>query len=185
MKLWCGATHRVAAWALVWVVSMPAAPLDAQTASPESCAENDAFSVLDFWVGEWTVHVGGQQVGTNRIEKILNGCAVAEYWVDAGGGRGRSLFYYVPAEDSWRQVWVTEQATTTGGVKEKGLVSRLPDGGVRFQGEIALPQGGSYLDRTTLSPLPEGRVRQHIEISTDGGTTWRTTFDAEYRPTGS
>jgi hypothetical protein len=29
-----------------------------------------------------------------------------------------------------------------------------------------------------------GRVRQHIEISTDDGASWRTTFDAEYRPSG-
>lgn len=69
-----------------------------------------------------------------------------------------------------------------GGVKEKRLMERYEDGGVRFQGEIALPDGRTYLDRTTLSPLDGGRVRQHIEISTDGGRSWRTTFDAVYVP---
>jgi hypothetical protein len=51
---------------------------------------------------------------------------------------------------------------------------------VRFQGEIPKPDGTSYLDRTTLSPLSGNRVRQVIEISRDGGKTWQVTFDAEY-----
>jgi hypothetical protein len=185
MKLGRGSAPSAAALAVVCIHVTVPVPLVAQSASPESCVENDAFSALDFWIGEWTVHVADQQVGTNRIEKILNGCAVVEHWVDVGGGRGQSLFYYIPADDEWKQVWVTEQATVTGGVKEKRLVARLADGSVRFQGEIALPQAGSYLDRTTLTPLPEGRVRQHIEVSRDGGATWTTTFDAEYRPVGS
>ena len=40
----------------------------------------------------------------------------------------------------------------------------------------------SYLDRTTLSDLENGRVRQVIEVSMDEGANWKTVFDAEYRP---
>ena len=54
------------------------------------------------------------------------------------------------------------------------------NGGVRFQGEIPLEDNRSYLDRTTLTPLPDGRVRQVIEWSTDGGETWNIAFDAYY-----
>jgi hypothetical protein len=36
------------------------------------------------------------------------------------------------------------------------------------------------LDRTTLPTIADGGVRQIIEISRDGGTTWRTTFDGIY-----
>jgi hypothetical protein len=36
------------------------------------------------------------------------------------------------------------------------------------------------LDRTTLTPLPDDRVRQLIEISRDRGVTWQTNFDAYY-----
>jgi len=72
-----------------------------------------------------------------------------------------------------------------GGVKEKTLVEVLEGGGVRFQGRIPLKGGGSYLDRTTLTPDAEGHVRQVIEVSTDGGSTWRTTFDALYVPAAS
>lgn len=144
------------------------------------CSTLDGGDALDFWVGRWSVRVGGQEVGTNRIEKILEGCAVEEHWLDWAGREGRSLFYFVPALTEWRQVWVTAAADQPGGVKEKRLVERTHDGAVRFQGEIHLAGGSTYLDRTTLTPLKGGSVRQLIEVSTDGGATWRPTFDAEY-----
>lgn len=152
--------------------------------TPPPCGDEPAFHQLDFWVGEWTVWSNGQQVGTNRIVKVQGGCAIEEHWIDSGGGTGQSLFYYIPAESSWRQVWVTPSARAAGGVKEKQSVD-APDGSIRFQGTIARTGAASYFDRTTLTPRADGTVRQHIEISTDGGQTWRTTFDAEYRPVRS
>ncbi len=157
------------------------ASLPVSAAAQGPCTGAPGFGELDFWVGTWAVEVSGQRVGTNRIEKILGGCAVAEHWTDASVRRGYSLFYYIPALGEWRQVWVTEYATGVGGVKEKRLVARLPDGGLRFQGEIPVAGGDSYLDRTTLTPLDDRRVRQVIEVSRDGGATWRVTFDAMYR----
>lgn len=144
--------------------------------------EGEAFHRLDFWVGEWTVTVAGQPAGTNRIVKILGGCAIEEYWVSAGGQPGQSLFYFVPAADQWRQVWVTGDPSRPGGVKEKREVARGDT--VIFQGEVALADGRRYLDRTLLVRLPAGRVRQLIQISTDGGRSWRNTFDGLYEPRG-
>lgn len=144
----------------------------------EASCEGEAYSRLDLWVGRWKVEsTEGEAVGTNRIEKSLGGCAVFEHWTAASGGQGKSLFYFHPAEKRWKQVWVTEG----GFVKEKAEVTEYPGPGVRFQGEVTYPQG-PVLDRTTLTPLDGGRVRQHIEISTDSGGTWRTTFDAVYVP---
>lgn len=155
-----------------------AAPLTAQA---PSCASQPLFSALDFWVGEWTVWVGDQQAGINRIAKILNGCAITEEWVGAGGSEGRSLFYVPPASDHWRQVWITGNALTPGGTKEKTQqLESLPGGAVRFQGTIRSADR-EWLDRTTLTPNADGTVRQHIEISVDGGVSWRTTFDAVYK----
>jgi hypothetical protein len=136
---------------------------------------------MDFWVGEWDVLVNDQVVGHNLIEKILDSCAVMEHWTDSGGGQGKSLFYHIPATGDWKQVWVTQNATVTGGVKEKTLVERPGEGAVRFQGRIRQPDGTSYLDRTTLTPLPDGTVRQVIELSNDEGETWRSVWDSIYR----
>lgn len=148
----------------------------------QSCESEAGFRELDFWLGDWDVYIGEQEVGTNRIEKILDGCAVLENWEDARGGEGKSLFYYHPVTEEWKQVWVTENATLPGGIKEKVLVERLSDGGVRFQGVIPVAGGSSYLDRTTLKPESDGSVRQVIERSIDGGKTWTVGFDAIYRP---
>lgn len=162
---------------------LPTGPLAAQQPAP-ACAEVPLLAALDFWVGEWTVWVGPRQVGTNTIAKVLDGCALTEQWRSSEGGEGRSLFYVPPRADRWRQVWVTGSALATGGTKEKTqLLVELPGGAVRFQGEIPTA-GGSYLDRTTLTPNPDGTVRQLIEVSTDRGMTWRTVFDAIYRPAG-
>ena len=137
--------------------------------------------MLDFWVGDWDVFEKEAKVGSNRIQKIMDGCAVTEDWTDAEGGRGHSLFYYLPATKTWKQVWVTPQALGSGGIKEKQLIERLPDGALRFQGVLPRKSGGTYLDRTTLTPKGPDQVLQKIEISLDGGETWKPTFDAVYR----
>jgi hypothetical protein len=68
-----------------------------------------------------------------------------------------------------------------GPIKEKLLVEEMIGGGIRFQGEILHLDGKSHLDRTTLTPLPGGRVHQVIEVSRDAGKTWEAVYDAEYR----
>jgi hypothetical protein len=144
-----------------------------------SCDADPAYHKLDFWVGRWDVfnNSDGSKDGTNVIEKILQGCAIIENWQDVAGGEGKSLFYYQRATQQWKQVWVTD----AGPMKEKKLVQEFKNGAIRFQGEIPHLNGGSHLDRTTLTPLPGDRVRQVIETSTDGGKTWSIGFDAEYR----
>lgn len=148
--------------------------------APVQCEQNPAYHKLDFWVGEWDVFdfKSGQRDGANRIEKILKGCAISENWSEASdGSEGKSLFYVQRASGQWKQVWVED----SGGMKEKSLQDSYTGEGVRFQGEILHKNGGSHLDRTTLIPQSGGRVRQTIEISRDGGKTWETVYDAEYR----
>jgi hypothetical protein len=157
----------------------PPGDLRAQEAPP--CEEVEGFHALDFWVGSWNVFVGDRQVGTNRIEKILNGCAIIENWMAVDGGVGKSLFFYQPLTDTWKQVWVTGRATRTAGVKEKTMVTRT-ETEVRFEGLVPVPGGDPVLDRTTLTRLADGTVRQVIEAEIPG-EGWRTMFDAIYRPT--
>jgi len=153
-------------------------PVNAQGSA--GCGADSTYAALDFWLGRWAVYVGDTLVGTNLISKVLQGCAVVEEWQDVHGGRGQSLFYVEPNQRQWKQVWVTEAAQRPGGVKEKHLIARFADGGVRFQGELRFPDGHLVLDRTTLTPSSSGAVRQVIERSTDGGSTWQPVFDAWY-----
>jgi len=132
---------------------------------------------LDFWVGDWEVFLAsGPKDGDNHITKLLEGHALLENWAELDGHEGKSWFYYYRPENRWKQVWVTDG----GGVKEKAQIADAPAGSVRFRGEIPLKDGRKLLDQTTLTPLPDGRARQIIERSRDGGATWQTVYDAFY-----
>jgi hypothetical protein len=144
------------------------------------CQQDVAYRQLDFWVGRWDVFntSDGSKAGTSELQKILQGCAIAEEWHEAdGSGEIRELFYYQKAKKLWHQVWISDAGPT----KERQLIETLKDRSVRFQGEVAQLDGGSHLDRSTVTPLPGDRIHQVIEISRDGGKTWQVTFDAEYR----
>ena len=164
------------------VLLMPALAA-AQDEPPPACDDEDIYHQLDFWVGEWNVYVGNRLVGRNLVEKTLNGCAILEHWRASDGGEGKSLFF-VDYDRHWAQIWVSQWAMTPGGIKEKVMVDDPPPGSVRFQGVVRHPEAGAWLDRTTLTPVSGGEIRQLIEISHDNGETWSATFDGVYRPAG-
>lgn len=172
-------SNRIPRWfPLLVLAALGFCPPSAAGQEP-GCTSDPTFNILDFWVGEWIVRVDGEKVGENRIEKVLSGCAIVEHWTDLSGAEGMSLFYYVSALDEWRQVWVTQTPRSPGGVKEKVMRARLVSGAVQFEGDIPLSGGGSYVDRTTLTPLEDGTVRQVIEVSRDR-SLWETVFNAVY-----
>jgi len=136
-------------------------------------------AALDFWLGRWTVQTAdGNPAGTNLVERALDGQVIFEHWSGAGGGDGKSLFWLDEAAGTWRQIWVG-----AGHHKEKVLVEHSARE-VRFVGTaFAYRQGITFPDRTTLTALEDGTVRQLIEYSRDDGATWATSFDALYIPT--
>jgi hypothetical protein len=153
----------------IWWPSLLLAVLTGTAVGQQNTCDGPAYHELDFWLGTWqVVSPAGEPQGENRIEKVLNGCAVLEHWRDASGREGKSLFYYQLIPGMWKQVWVTDE----GQVKEKSLMRAYRGPGVRFQGRLPRKQGGTYLDRTTLTPLLDGRVQQVIEVSFDGGLRW-------------
>ena len=133
------------------------------------CESDPAYHALDFWVGKWEVRdPKGEMQGTNDIVKVLNSCAIQENWSSSSHHDGKSWFYFDVAQKKWKQVWVTDD----GNMKEKTAIEQYPDGGIRFQGIVHGKDGSAVLDRTTLTPLPDGKVRQVIEQSADNGKTW-------------
>lgn len=145
-----------------------------QNARP--CEFDERYRQWDFWLGEWDVFgPGGQQVGSNHIYKLSNGCAFLENWTSAGGGPGHSLNYFDPVIGKWRQFWVSSNGTT---IPQEG---EFRDGAIHMEGRNYAPDGQSYqLFRGTWTPLEDGRVRQFLEQSTDEGQTWYTWFDGYY-----
>jgi len=133
---------------------------------------------LDFWIGEWDVYGrDGTKLGENSIGLRDGAWVIDESWTGSGGDRGRSVNYYDPVEKVRKQVWVSG-----GSVLE--MAGRFEDGAMRFKGVDKYRSGTTAEHRTTLTPLEEGRVRQFIEESTDGGETWNVKFDGVYVPRG-
>jgi hypothetical protein len=178
-----GAPDQLVRFLVVLAVVLPAFAL-AET-PPGRCDELPAGRALDFWLGDWEVTgADGTTVGTNRITPTLGGCAVQEHWTGTDGFEGRSLFYFHSWLGQWRQVWITGRPQQPGAVKEKRQVMLFEGPGIRFRGEIMVSPEHYLQDRTTLTPLPDGRVHQLVQSSNDDGRTWQTSFEGWYRRVG-
>jgi len=161
------------AWLTIALSLVVPVTLVAQAKGPPPCASAEHHQ-FDFWIGKWTVSdSAGKQVGTSEVQSISGGCGLLENWQDMNGGSGKSLNMYEPSAKHWTQTWVG-----SGGAVLR-LSGGLEDGKMVLRGERVTARG-PIRDRITWAPLPDGRVRQTWDISTDGGTTWQTTFDGYY-----
>lgn len=134
----------------------------------------DALREFDFWLGEWRVtNAAGQEVGRNHITQVSDGCALLEEWTAAGGGTGTSLNTYDPATGHWNQYWVG------GGGTRLHLEGGLDGESMSMSGR-RMTNNGEIIDRITWTPLPDGRVEQRWDQSSDGGETWTTGFQGFY-----
>jgi len=147
----------------------------APAAPPAPACTDKPHHQFDFWIGDWQVTAAGKPVGTNRIDALLDGCALLENWVGAGGVRGHSLNFYDPARGRWHQTWID----STGS-------SLLLDGQFK-DGKMVLSSaqpGQRAADRITWTPNADGSVRQLWEHTDDGGKSWSVAFDGLYRRAG-
>jgi len=142
------------------------------------CENDPRYRAFDFWAGEWDVYVSGQLAGTNVIERVSRACALLENW-SGGGGGGKSLNYFDPADGKWRQDWVGDGGQVTH------YAGEAADGVMRMTGESHFPNGNKQLARGTWTRRPDGSVRQLLEGSRDGGKTWNVGFDGIYVKKGS
>lgn len=148
-------------------------------AAAERCRDA-GFRQFDFWLGTWEVRSAtGELLGHNEIRRIAGGCGLLERWRGVGGGRGTSVNAYDPVRRAWTQRWVGDGATLwlKGGLEGDRMVLT----GITRR---STPRGQA-VDRISWTPLPNGRIRQLWEVSTDSGATWRTVFEGFYRKTAA
>jgi len=149
-------------------------------ASPRKsiCETMNSFNDFDFWVGEWKVYSNDEKrefQGTNSITKHHKNCLVMENWTSAQGGTGRSMNYYDPVEDQWRQLWVAGGYSIdyTGGLNESGSM--------QLNGKINYYKSGkSQAFRGTWTPNDDGSVRQFFEQKNAETNKWDVWFDGIY-----
>jgi len=156
-------------------VGLVRAPAAAQAPPATPCEQGGSYDDFDFWVGSWDVFMpNGAQAGTNRIDRDEAGCLLVEHWTGAQGGTGTSVNFYDPDRARWRQLWVSSNGVVIeieGGLRGASMV---------LEGRLVSAAGASQPFRGTWTPNADGSVRQHFEISSDGGATWATWFDGRY-----
>ena len=140
------------------------------------CEEDERFAEFDFWVGEWDVNdASGTYQGSNIISREQRGCVLVENWMGAGGSTGMSINYLDTKSDEWVQFWLA------AGGYHIDIRGGMTDDGMLLTGIIHTIKGGSTTPfRGLWTALPDGRVRQFFEISSDGGDTWSTWFEGFY-----
>lgn len=134
-----------------------------------------AHRQFDFWIGTWNVTQAGKVAGQNKIESILNGCALMESWHGTGGVAGHSLNIYDSTRNVWHQTWVD----STGSLLT--LEGRFANGAMVLEGVATDEKGMKARQRITWTAASADEVRQLWQSSTDAGKTWKTEFDGLYR----
>ncbi|HTA39241.1 MAG TPA: hypothetical protein VK760_09205 [Candidatus Acidoferrales bacterium] len=172
----------ISSFALAAALALAAPDVTQTAGEPATCATIAAYHRLDFWIGTWIAYDGqGRALGSDVVSSILANCAIQESWSDADGSHGLGIIYYSNFTNQWTKLYLSERANLRGGMTQRTLVAEFPDGGVRFEGVVPGAPGESrVIDRTTIRPLPDGRVHYVKEVTRDGGDRWVTTFEAFY-----
>lgn len=138
------------------------------------CMFSPEHKQFDFWVGEWDVQLGGQQVGSSSIQRILDGCVIFENWQSGLGNTGKSFNFYDPNTSKWQQTYVDN----TGNVLN--FYGEYKDNALRYTAETSAKGVGKTLHKLTFFNQGPQRVRQLWEQSTDDGKTWSIVWDGIY-----
>jgi signal transduction histidine kinase len=184
-----GADAAAIARGLVLAVALAAgshglgAQATAASASPAAvsdtiCAKPD-FRRFDFWVGDWVVRdTTGRVIGNSRVTRDVGGCALHEHWAAANGkGIGESFSGYVPNDGKWHQMYVGNGGyvfVMSGTFDGDRLVMFTPP-----RPSVRDPRL-QVVERWTWTPVDASHVRQVAEVTTDGGSTWKTMFNGLY-----
>ncbi|WP_040368053.1 hypothetical protein [Balneola vulgaris] len=133
---------------------------------------------FDFWVGDWNVlDANGTQLGTSKVELILNDCVIFENWTSNNPGyAGKSFNYYNPFTAKWNQKWID-----TNGLPIEFEGSFDPEAQALIYSATTLNQNGQLVqNKLSFYKKSEDYVNQVWEQSTDAGNTWRVVFDGHY-----
>lgn len=148
----------------------------AQNVEPCKCC-TETHKQFDFWIGQWTVvDTTGKHLGTNRVEKIQDGCAMQENWKSAGI-TGTSYNYFNTTDNTWNQVWVDNKG---GNLVLKG----------KWNGESMIMKSqllpgkkiDSYFNQITWTPNSDGTVTQEWDMLDSQSNSVVKVFHGIYRP---
>jgi hypothetical protein len=140
------------------------------------------FRQFDFWIGNWEAYgVKGAKAGDSRISLILDSCVILEEWTGTSNQgfayTGKSFNSYNAASKQWQQTWTDNTGNTTEFLRGEGGNGKI----IYYADKVTGPKGETFMRRLTFTKLSNDKVRQFGEMSNDGGKTWTTEYDLEYR----
>lgn len=158
-------------------VAFAALAIPAALAQSPGCASPESKQ-MDFWLGDWDASWtmnGKPGHGRNRITKILGGCVVLEEFSAPGMPlEGRSWSMYDAASGRWKQTWVDD------GGSYLDFAGAEVDGRRVFARD-AVRNGKAFKQRMVFTDVKPDAFKWLWQRSDDGGTTWRTTWEIDYR----
>jgi hypothetical protein len=134
-----------------------------------------AYRQFDFWIGDWEVQTPkGTPAGENKVEKILEGCALRETWTAVDGSHGSSLSSYDGPAGRWTQTFVDDLGMVLV------LDGEFREGKMTLSGRRSGVRGSSMLNRIVWQRMEGDKIRQRWEQSSDDGKNWTLLFEGIY-----
>lgn len=166
---------------LLVVADVCAAPAQVKVQSP--CARSE-FRQFDFWVGQWELSWPASETserkpgrGTNRIERTLDDCVIAEHFTGTPGMdlRGMSVSTFNQRKGKWQQTWVDN----SGGYLD--FVGEFKDGEMILVREAVNGKNQKFLQRMVWKNIKPDSLDWSWERSDDGGQTWKVLWPIHYQ----
>ncbi|MBL0145933.1 MAG: hypothetical protein IPP48_09360 [Chitinophagaceae bacterium] len=141
------------------------------------------YRQFDFWIGEWEAFgIDGKKAGDSKITLILDSCVLLEEWTSASlqqGLRyaGKSFNTYNATTKQWQQTWVDNAGGTNEYMTGKFENNQI----IYISTPFKFKKDTIAIRKMTFTNLSPVKLRQHGEISKDGGVVWSIEYDLEYR----
>lgn len=176
--------YRIALALFTVLLAVPAVAEQSSTnaaPAPKPCTEPQQAQ-LDFWVGNWDLTWPGQNQGkvdhgTNRIERVMEGCVVQENFSggDAMHLRGMRVSTFDARAGKWKQTWVDNE----GGYLD--LVGEFRDGQMVLSRQATRPDGSKVMQRMVWKYITHDELDWSWEASKDGGKSWQVLWPIHYK----
>jgi hypothetical protein len=134
---------------------------------------------LDFWLGAWDVSWGEGEIGSNLVQRVLDGRVIQEDFdgTPAISFQGHSVSVYSPQHRQWQQTWVD-----TDGNYWHFLGGWEGDRFVLMTDDIVQNRPVKY--RMVFYDIARDGLEWVWERSDDGGKTWVVKWQIHYQRRG-
>jgi len=166
---------------VVIALFLHAGNLLAQNSPPVKPCSSPEASQFDFWVGDWVLTWNDTSHGTNRVLKIMDGCAVNENFNSPSMNyTGSSWSMFNARKKTWQQTWVDNQGTyivLTGQFANNEMTLTT--------GPQQLKDGKEIISRMVFFNITSSTFDWRWESTTDSSATWQTNWLIHYKRKGS